>query len=217
MDCIDKHVIDLVAKQTAVQAELVRRESRFVEDLKADSLDCVELVMELEDGFDLAIPDKDAAGLLTVGQLIDYVRQRAAAAEASAAAQRWTRKNPVPAAGAIPSRNADFNRPYGARSIDMRTQMVEFRCVRQSDGVLTLGLKLTMGDISEQAVADVKRRLASAAPGRRPGTGYALSLLVDNELVYDDVTSEAGFLAAEKAFVRVQLDLIEAQEAKART
>ena len=51
------------------------RETSFVNDLNADSLDTVELVMELEDEFDLTIPDEDAEKLKTVGEAIDYIQK----------------------------------------------------------------------------------------------------------------------------------------------
>ena len=51
----------------------ITRESSFVNDLNADSLDTVELVMEFEDQFDVTIPDEDAEKIQTVGQAIDYV------------------------------------------------------------------------------------------------------------------------------------------------
>ena len=58
------------------QAE-INRESSFVNDLGADSLDVVELVMEMEDKFDISIPDEEAEKIQTVGQAIDYVMAQA--------------------------------------------------------------------------------------------------------------------------------------------
>ena len=51
----------------------IREDTRFKEDLEADSLDLVELVMELEDNYGIRIPDEDAVKILTVGQAADYV------------------------------------------------------------------------------------------------------------------------------------------------
>ena len=53
----------------------VSRDTSFVNDLNADSLDTVELVMELEDEFDMSIPDEEAEKLKTVGEAIDYIRK----------------------------------------------------------------------------------------------------------------------------------------------
>ncbi|MCH7595700.1 MAG: acyl carrier protein [Planctomycetes bacterium] len=53
----------------------ISRETSFVNDLNADSLDTVELVMELEDEFDLTIPDEDAEKLKTVGEAMDYIQK----------------------------------------------------------------------------------------------------------------------------------------------
>ena len=60
----------------------IQPETRFKEDLEADSLDLVELVVELEDSYGLRIPDEQAARILTVGQAADYVAAHAAEIEA---------------------------------------------------------------------------------------------------------------------------------------
>lgn len=73
MATIEDRVIDIVAEQMGVDKTLVTRETSFVNDLGADSLDTVELVMEFEDEFDISIPDEDAEKIQTVGQAIDYV------------------------------------------------------------------------------------------------------------------------------------------------
>jgi acyl carrier protein len=70
---IEERVIEIVAEQMGVDKTLVTRETSFVNDLGADSLDTVELVMEFEDEFDISIPDEDAEKIQTVGQAIDYV------------------------------------------------------------------------------------------------------------------------------------------------
>jgi acyl carrier protein len=70
---IEKKVIAIVSEQMSVEVAEVRRETSFVNDLNADSLDTVELVMELEDEFDLNIPDDEAEKLQTVGQAIDFI------------------------------------------------------------------------------------------------------------------------------------------------
>jgi acyl carrier protein len=70
---IEERVIEIVSEQMGVDKAQVTRETSFVNDLGADSLDTVELVMEFEDEFDISIPDEDAEKIRTVGQAIDYV------------------------------------------------------------------------------------------------------------------------------------------------
>ena len=69
----EEKVIGIVSEQLGVEKAEVTRESSFVDDLKADSLDVVELVMEFEDEFDMSIPDEDAEKIQTVGAAADYV------------------------------------------------------------------------------------------------------------------------------------------------
>jgi len=66
-------VVEIVAEQMGVDKAQITRETSFVNDLGADSLDTVELVMEFEDEFDISIPDEDAEKIQTVGQAIVYV------------------------------------------------------------------------------------------------------------------------------------------------
>jgi acyl carrier protein len=70
---IEERVVEIVAEQMGVDKAQITRETSFVNDLGADSLDTVELVMEFEDEFDISIPDEDAEKIQTVGQAIDYV------------------------------------------------------------------------------------------------------------------------------------------------
>lgn len=70
-------VIEIIAKQFAIAKEKVKRESRFQDDLGADSLDTVEMVMELEDGLDIEIPDKAVEKIKTVGDVIDFAEKAA--------------------------------------------------------------------------------------------------------------------------------------------
>jgi acyl carrier protein len=70
---IEERVIEIVAEQMGADKTQVTRETSFVNDLGADSLDTVELVMEFEDEFDISIADEDAEKIQTVGQAIDYV------------------------------------------------------------------------------------------------------------------------------------------------
>ena len=76
-DNIEEKVIEIVAEQMGVDKTEVSRETFFVNDLNADSLDTVELVMEFEDEFELSIPDEEAEKIQTVGQAVDYIREHA--------------------------------------------------------------------------------------------------------------------------------------------
>lgn len=73
---VEAKVIEIVSNQLGVPKEEVSRASSFVDDLKADSLDVVELVMEFEDAFDLTIPDEDYEKIKTVGDAITYIEER---------------------------------------------------------------------------------------------------------------------------------------------
>ena len=71
-----QRVKDLVIKQLGVDAAKVNDDSSFIEDLGADSLDTVELVMAFEEEFDLEIPDEDAQKMKTVQDVIDYLKDK---------------------------------------------------------------------------------------------------------------------------------------------
>ena len=70
---IEQKVIDIVSEQMGVDKSEITRETSFVNDLNADSLDTVELVMEFEDEFEMSIPDEEAEKIQTVGAAIDYI------------------------------------------------------------------------------------------------------------------------------------------------
>ena len=72
---IESKVIDIVANQLGADKSGISRSTSFVEDLNADSLDTVELVMEFEDEFETSIPDDQAEQIRTVGQAIDFIKQ----------------------------------------------------------------------------------------------------------------------------------------------
>lgn len=72
---IEAKVIDIVANQLGADKSSITRNTSFVEDLNADSLDTVELVMEFEDEFETSIPDDQAENIRTVGQAIDFIKQ----------------------------------------------------------------------------------------------------------------------------------------------
>ena len=75
MASVEERVIDIVAEQLGVEKDKITRSTSFVNDLGADSLDQVELVMELEEEFDIDIPDDAAEKIQTVGQAIDFIEQ----------------------------------------------------------------------------------------------------------------------------------------------
>jgi acyl carrier protein len=75
MDEIETKVIEIVSEQMGVDKGEITRDTHFINDLNADSLDTVELVMEFEDEFELSIPDEEAEKIQTVGQAIDYIKQ----------------------------------------------------------------------------------------------------------------------------------------------
>ena len=75
-DDIKEKVIDIVCEQLGVQREKVTPETSFINDLGADSLDTVELVMEFEDEFDVNIPDDEAEKIQTVGDAIKFIKER---------------------------------------------------------------------------------------------------------------------------------------------
>jgi len=73
MENVEQRVMKIVAEQLGVNETEVKSESSFVDDLGADSLDTVELVMALEEEFDCEIPDDEAEKITTVKQAVDYV------------------------------------------------------------------------------------------------------------------------------------------------
>jgi acyl carrier protein len=77
MATVDERVKKIIAEQLGVEEDEVTSEASFVEDLGADSLDTVELVMALEEEFGIEIPDEDAEKILTVGKALDYIKEKA--------------------------------------------------------------------------------------------------------------------------------------------
>ncbi len=71
---IQEKVVAIVAEQMGKDKAEITRDTHFVNDLNADSLDTVELVMEFEDEFETSIPDEEAEKIQTVGQAIDYIK-----------------------------------------------------------------------------------------------------------------------------------------------
>ncbi len=75
---LEEKVRKIIADRLQVEAESVTPNASFVEDLGADSLDLVELVMAFEEEFDLEIPDQDAEGMKTVGTALEYLQKKMA-------------------------------------------------------------------------------------------------------------------------------------------
>jgi len=73
IQAIRDKVIDIISEQMGVDKAEVSRDTSFINDLNADSLDTVELVMEFEDEFDMSIPDEEAEKIQTVGAAVDYI------------------------------------------------------------------------------------------------------------------------------------------------
>ena len=73
---IDLKVKDIIVEKLSVNAEQVTPEAKFIEDLGADSLDIVELVMAFEEEFGVEVPDSDAEKLLTVGDVVKYIEDK---------------------------------------------------------------------------------------------------------------------------------------------
>lgn len=72
-------VSEIIVEQLGVSAEEIKPEASFIDDLGADSLDIVELVMAMEEAFDIEIPDDDAEKLKTIGDAMSYVKERTGA------------------------------------------------------------------------------------------------------------------------------------------
>ncbi|MDD5195449.1 MAG: acyl carrier protein [Candidatus Omnitrophica bacterium] len=75
---VDDRVKEIIAEQLGVKKEEIKPESSFIDDLGADSLDTVEVVMALEEEFGIEIPDEDAEKITTVGEAIKYIDEKSA-------------------------------------------------------------------------------------------------------------------------------------------
>ncbi len=75
MASVEERVIDIVAEQLGADKEKINTDTHFVNDLGADSLDTVELVMELEEEFDINIPDDAAEKIQTIGQAVKHIEE----------------------------------------------------------------------------------------------------------------------------------------------
>jgi len=81
VQAIEAKVIDIISEQMGTEKSEITRETSFINDLNADSLDTVELVMEFEDEFDMSIPDEEAEKIQTVGAAIEYISNAARSRE----------------------------------------------------------------------------------------------------------------------------------------
>jgi len=75
-DEIEPQVIAVVAEKLSADKDKINRNTNFTSDLNADSLDLVELVMELEERFDIQIPDDQTSKILTVGNAVDFIHEQ---------------------------------------------------------------------------------------------------------------------------------------------
>jgi acyl carrier protein len=73
----DKKIKEIIADQLGIPEEEITNQSSFIEDLGADSLDIVELIMAMEEEFEIEISDEDAEKLLTVQDTLDYIKKHA--------------------------------------------------------------------------------------------------------------------------------------------
>ena len=73
-DAIFEKVKEVIMDQLAAEDDAVKMETSFIDDLGADSLDIVELIMALEEEFDLQIPDNEAEKIMTVGDVVEYIK-----------------------------------------------------------------------------------------------------------------------------------------------
>ena len=73
-DAIFEKVKEVIIDQLAVEDDAIKMETSFIDDLGADSLDIVELIMALEEEFDLQIPDSEAEKIMSVGDVVEYIK-----------------------------------------------------------------------------------------------------------------------------------------------
>ncbi len=76
MDQLEQKVTEIVSEKLSVPKEEITLDSNFIDDLKADSLDLVEMVMAFEDNLGVSIPDEDQEKIRTVGEAVNYIRNK---------------------------------------------------------------------------------------------------------------------------------------------
>ncbi len=76
---LEDRISEIIVEQLGVSKEEIRPEASFIDDLGADSLDIVELVMAMEEEFDIEIPDDDAERIQTIGDVLSYLKERTSA------------------------------------------------------------------------------------------------------------------------------------------
>lgn len=74
MDAIFEKIKNVIAEQMGIEADSITMETTFIDDLGADSLDIVELIMALEEEFDLEIPEEEAEKISSVGDVVEYIK-----------------------------------------------------------------------------------------------------------------------------------------------
>ena len=74
-ETVEKRVKDIICEQLGVEEDEITPDAKFIEDLGADSLDTVELIMALEEEFGIEVPDEQAEKLLTVGDVVKYIEE----------------------------------------------------------------------------------------------------------------------------------------------
>lgn len=77
IDEIFDKVKEIIVEQLGVSEDAITNEASFIDDLGADSLDIVELIMALEEEFDIEIPDADAEKIVSVGDVVEYIKENA--------------------------------------------------------------------------------------------------------------------------------------------
>lgn len=74
-------IVELLSEQMNIDKSLLKPDTNFIEDLHTDSLDMVEMLIALEDKYNISVPDEDAKSLTTLGKLVEYIEAKVASAE----------------------------------------------------------------------------------------------------------------------------------------